>query len=125
MALTVTKQETRAGVFKVHPVGSLDSDTYSILEKSIDTILKHAPTEIVLDMESVHYMSSAGIRIILKAKRDLKNQGGNLLLVNLQPPVQKVLDIINALPSLKVFASIKELDAYLDEMQRKVREMEP
>lgn len=76
MALTVKSQETRAGVFKLCPAGSLDSETYAVLEKSIDMILKHAPTEIVLDMESVHYMSSAGIRIILKAKRDLKSQGG-------------------------------------------------
>jgi hypothetical protein len=32
-----------------------------------------------------------------------------------------VFDILNALPSLKVFASIQELDTYLDAMQKKAR----
>jgi hypothetical protein len=37
--------------------------------------------------------------------------------INLQPQIKKVFDILNALPSLKVFASIQELDGYLDAMQ--------
>ena len=41
--------------------------------------------------------------------------------MNLQPPIQKVFDILKAIPSLKVFASIQELDRYLDLMQKKVR----
>ena len=38
--------------------------------------------------------------------------------VNLQPQVKKIFEIINALPSMDVFASVAELDAYLDAMQR-------
>jgi len=34
--------------------------------------------------------------------------------------VKKVFEIINALPTLNVFSSIKELDRYLDLMQKKV-----
>jgi hypothetical protein len=37
--------------------------------------------------------------------------------INLQPQIKKVFEILNALPSLKVFASIQELDNYLDAMQ--------
>ena len=42
--------------------------------------------------------------------------------MNLQPQIRKVFDIIQALPSLNVFESVEELDQYLAEMQRKVRE---
>jgi hypothetical protein len=38
--------------------------------------------------------------------------------MNLQPQIKKVFEIINALPSLQVFATIEELDNYLTEMQR-------
>jgi hypothetical protein len=40
--------------------------------------------------------------------------------MNLQPQIKKVFDIINALPSMQIFASIEELDEYLDAMQKKV-----
>jgi hypothetical protein len=33
----------------------------------------------------------------------------------------KVFDILKAIPSLKVFASIQELDRYLDVMQKRVQ----
>jgi hypothetical protein len=41
--------------------------------------------------------------------------------MNLQPQIQKVFDILKAIPSLKVFANIQELDEYLDLMQKKVQ----
>jgi hypothetical protein len=33
-----------------------------------------------------------------------------------------VFEIINALPSMRVFKDLKEMDAYLDRMQRKITE---
>jgi len=39
-----------------------------------------------------------------------------------QPQIRKVFDIINALPFLNVFSSIKEIDDYLDKMKRKIKE---
>ncbi|MGD2270109.1 MAG: hypothetical protein PVI06_06895 [Desulfobacterales bacterium] len=39
--------------------------------------------------------------------------------MNLQPQIKKVFDIINALPSMQIFASIEELDEYLDAIQKK------
>ena len=122
MSLTVTAKEQRVGVFVISPVGSIDSDTYSILEDRVDLILESSPSEIVFDMRAVDYISSAGIRVILKAKKALQKNEGNAILVHLQPQVKKVFDIIKALPTMTVFTSIEELDDYLDKMQRKVKE---
>ena len=119
MSLKVTAKEQRVGVFVISPVGSIDSDTYSILEDRVDLILESSPSEIVFDMRSVDYLSSAGIRVILKAKKALKKNAGSVILVHLQPQVKKVFDIIKALPTMTVFTSIEE---YLDKMQRKVKE---
>jgi hypothetical protein len=43
-------------------------------------------------------------------------------LVNAQPQVQKVFDIVRATDLTAVFTSVQELDRYLDAMQRKVVE---
>jgi hypothetical protein len=41
--------------------------------------------------------------------------------MNLQPQIKKVFDILNALPTMQVFASIEEMDRYLDAMQKSTR----
>ena len=42
--------------------------------------------------------------------------------MNPQPSVRKVLDIVKAVPAGGIFKDIAELDAYLDEIQRQVRD---
>jgi len=45
-----------------------------------------------------------------------------LLLINAQPQIKKVFEIINALPSLAIFKDVEELDNYLTSMQQSVIE---
>jgi len=90
MSLSVISKEKRVGVFVVSPVGSIDSDTYTILENYVDNLLKSSPTEVVFDMKSVDYMSSAGVRVVLKTKKALKKMDADLIVINLQPQIRKV-----------------------------------
>jgi anti-anti-sigma factor len=122
MTLTVTSREKTPGVFILSPVGTIDINTYEILEKQADQILQTSPKVIVFDMQRVEYISSAGIRVVLKTKKALKKQEGKLVLVNLQPQIKKVFEIVNALPSQEIFSSIEELDRYLDHIQRSMAE---
>ncbi|MGB9437020.1 MAG: STAS domain-containing protein, partial [Desulfobacterales bacterium] len=79
------------------------------------------PDVIIFDMEFADYISSTGIRVLLKTKKAMKAANGRMVFMNLQPQIQKVFDILKAIPSLKVFASIEELDQYLDLMQKRAR----
>jgi len=120
MSLQVSHKESRPGVFVVSPVGSIDSDTDSILADDFNIIFQGTPSQIILNMDGVKYISSAGVRVILKAKKEIKKLDGTLSFVNLQPQIKKVFEILNALGSFKVFASDKEMDTYLDAMQKKI-----
>ena len=102
----------------VSPIGSINASTYNILEVKVDKILKTPPDVIIFDMEFVDYISSAGIRVLLKTKKALKETNGKMVFMKLQPQIQKVFDILKAIPTLKVFANIRELDQYLDLMQK-------
>lgn len=121
MTLKVDVQQKAGRAYVVYPSGSLDSSTYNILEQEIDALLKKTPAMVVLDMEHLEYLSSAGVRVIFKTQKILKEGGGKLVFMNLQPQIRKVFDIINALPSLQVFGSVAELDEYLDVMQKKAK----
>jgi anti-anti-sigma factor len=120
MSLKIKSVERRVGVFLVSPVGRIDSETAPQFEKQVDFLLDASPTEIVFDMKGVDYLSSAGVRVFFKAHKGLRPREGRLGMLNIQPTVKKVLEIINALPQESIFLNIEELDAYLDKMQREV-----
>ena len=77
---------------------------------------------LVLDLAQLDYMSSMGLRVLMKTTKALAAHGGKCLLTRLQPPIRAVIDIANALPPQNIFASVEEADQYLDLMQRRVRE---
>jgi anti-anti-sigma factor len=103
-------------------VGRLDSTTAPELEAALDRVLKQAPPRLVFDLSRLEYLSSAGIRCFVRARKALEPGGGKVAIVNPQPAVRKVLEIVKAVPAGGIFKDVAELDAYLDEMQRQVRE---
>ena len=68
-------------------------------------------------MQNVNYINSRGLRVILKVQRAMKLRGGRVVLINPQPHIKEVFDIINALPAQRIFTNRHELDNYLDAMQ--------
>src|SRR5210317_2370258 len=109
MPLKVKSTSRGAGVFIVSPIGSIDGHTHSVLEEKVNEILISPPDVIIFDMEFADYISSTGIRVLLKTKKAMKAANGRMVFMNLQPQIQKVFDILKAIPSLKVFANIEEL----------------
>lgn len=122
MSLKVNSKEKQPGAFVISCDGSLDSNTYSSLENRVALIFEGTPKLIVFDMENLNYISSMGVRVILQTQKKMKSLGGSSRLMNLKPQVEKVFEIINALPSDQVFSSEQEMDAYLDKIQKRVTE---
>jgi anti-sigma B factor antagonist len=128
MSLKVTSREKTTpdgkgtGLYVVSAEGSLDTITYPILEEEVDRILDASPNWMVFDLEKLDYISSMGIRVIAKAKKFFKKNEGSVVLLNPQPQIRKVFEIVKALPSEQIFESIEELDRYLDNIQNKALE---
>ena len=76
----------------------------------------------MFDMSQVSYISSAGVGVFLKAENIMKQRGGILAMSNLQPQVKKVFDVLKVIPHEQMFKSIRELDNYLDAIQRKEKQ---
>ncbi len=121
MALKVNTAVRRPGIFTVAPIGSIDAAGYATFQEKVTSVLNQSPDVVIFDMEYADYINSMGIRVLVKTKKAMKKSGGKIMFINLQPQIKKVFEILNALPSLKVFASIQELDDYLDAMQAKSR----
>ena len=102
--------------------GRLDSASYKQLDDALEPLLHAAKPAMVLVMDLAHldYISSAGIRSVFKARKALAARAGKVLVVNPQAQIQKVFDVVKAVPMNEIFSSTAEADAYLDAMQRKV-----
>jgi anti-anti-sigma factor len=120
MTLNITSEQKAQGVYIMTVAGVLDSNTYQSFETEVDSLLVPATELIVFDLGGLTYLSSAGVRVFLKARKALKNNGGQVKFMNLQPQIKRVFEIINAIPSMQIFASMEELDRYLDDQMKKV-----
>jgi len=101
-------------------VGRLDTETAPSLDAEVEHVLATQVKVIVFDLSGVNYISSAGLGALFRAQKAMKARSGEALLVNPQPQVQKVFDIVKAVDVKAVFRDLAELDEYLDEMQRRV-----
>ncbi|MFH1039100.1 MAG: STAS domain-containing protein [PVC group bacterium] len=124
MTLQVSVTEKDPGVFVVSPIGSIDTSTAPILGKEVADLLARSPRLIIFDMAGVEYISSMGVREVIKTKKGLAGRGGRFAMINVTPSIQRVFEIINALPPQEIFESIVELDDYLAAMQKKVHQGE-
>lgn len=71
--------------------GRLDTVTAPQLEAQLETVLPEA-TALVLDMEKLEYISSAGLRVILKAHKAMSAKG-TMTLLHVDESIREVFDI--------------------------------
>ncbi len=111
-----------AGAVTVQLTGSLDTATAPDLERQLAPVLAGPVKDIVFNLAHLKFISSAGLRVFSLARKTLKERGGQASFVHLQPQIQEVFDIMQALPGVKVFQDVAELDRYLAVRQRKHQE---
>ena len=124
MSLNITITPESDNGKRISIAGSLDSNTAPQLQQSIDAEIDESVDLTVIDFKDLDFLSSAGLRVIFKTKKIMDNSGGRFLLVNLQPQIKKVFEIIKALDGMHVFKDQDEMDDYLAAMQNKVKEGE-
>lgn len=118
MSMTVVMDQSSGPVRRLKIGGRLDTHTYQALDEQLDLVFSDNTLQtLIFDLELLDYISSAGIRSIFHARKVLGARGGRVLLVNAKAQIQKVLDVVKAVPVSDIFRSTDELDAYLDRIQ--------
>ena len=105
MGLLVAKKDE---VVIVIPDDQLDTNTSPEAEKMLVAQLDAGETRIVIDFSKTDYMTSAGLRVILKTASLLQEKGGGFALCNGNEQIVEVLEISGFLEIVKHFSSMKE-----------------
>lgn len=78
------------GTLKIYLSGRVDSINAAAVEKEIDDIKAANPADkIVLDLDELEYISSAGLRIVLRLKKSVSD----LSLINVNSEVYEIFDM--------------------------------
>jgi anti-sigma B factor antagonist len=85
---------------KIIITGRLDTQTAPELEKEIDAVIDDLK-ELVFDMTGLEYISSAGLRVILKAQK-IMNTKGSMKLIGVNDSIMEVFDITGFLDILTI-----------------------
>lgn len=124
MTLELRPERSSPSRLVLHLQGRLDANTYLEFDGTAQPLLADLPrgATVVLDLSGLDYISSAGLRSVARVRKATRALGGHTLLLDPQPQVRKVFDIVKAVPVSEVFTGTAELDAYLDRIQRQVAE---
>ena len=80
--------------------GRLDTQTAPELEAELDAVLSGLK-ELTFDMTNLEYVSSAGLRVILKAQKAMNAQG-SMKLTGVNDSIMEVFDITGFLDILTI-----------------------
>ena len=80
--------------------GRLDTQTAPELEKEVDSVVANI-NELTFDMKGLEYVSSAGLRVILKAQK-IMNAQGSMKLTGVNDSIMEVFDITGFLDILTI-----------------------
>jgi anti-sigma B factor antagonist len=114
-----------AGSVIIKLEGSLDTSTAPDLERHLAPVLAEPIKDIIFDLANLKFISSAGLRVFATTRKTLKERGGQVSFIHLQPQIKEVFEIIKALPNVAIFKDIDEMDQYLAKRQRSYTENQP
>jgi len=86
-------QKEENGVVFLTFKGRLDGASAPEAEQIIDTILKDQKNRLLFDFEFLEYLSSAGLRVVLGAAKEMKRRSGKFVLCALNAYVKEVFDV--------------------------------
>ena len=91
--------------------GRVDSDTAPELDAALTKLLNDKKNKIVLNLQGVDYLSSAGLRAMVKALKDAQNSGGDVRLASVSEPIDVILRTVGMMQMFKMYSTSQEAAA--------------
>jgi anti-anti-sigma factor len=92
--MKIVRQE-KDGVICLQIEGRLDAESAQEAETTVRDVLKQGSRRMLFDLSQMEYISSAGLRVILMAVKELRNKQGKVVLCGLTPYVKEIFDVSN------------------------------
>ncbi len=101
-------EKTQDGILILGLNGRLDATTANDFEQQLMARIADGSVKLVLDLENMDYISSAGLRVLLKAVKELKAKSGTLYLCHVKDYVREVFDLSGFVTFLPIYETLEE-----------------
>jgi anti-sigma B factor antagonist len=102
----IVEQQDRVTI--IRPTGFVDHVTAPVLAEALTAQLRAGNLFLVVDLDRLEYMSSAGLRVLLAALKDARQRGGDLRLANARAEVRQVLQMSGFTNVIPIHATLAE-----------------
>ncbi|HWQ66091.1 MAG TPA: STAS domain-containing protein [Methanospirillum sp.] len=102
-------------VFVFHPFGRVDAGYSVDLDENLTEGIGQGMRKIVLDLGDIPYISSSGLRALIKAAKSLKVLGGKMVFCNICPQVRDVLSMSGLLRIFSEYSTSTEAIAAFEQ----------
>ncbi|KAA0259149.1 MAG: anti-sigma factor antagonist [Chloroflexi bacterium] len=107
METLTVKTEMKGNVAVVTVSGRIDSESAPALDAEL-TKITGGTSKLVVDFKGVEYMSSAGLRAVIKASQAAERSGGSIKLASVPEEITSVVYTVGLNQKLGSFASVEE-----------------
>jgi anti-sigma B factor antagonist len=105
--LSIETDNTQSvSVMKV--TGRVDSETAPELDNALSKLLNENKNKIVLNLQGVDYLSSAGLRAMVKALKGAQKSGGDVHLASVSEPIEGILRTVGMMQMFKMYSTNEE-----------------
>jgi anti-anti-sigma factor len=91
--LTMIKRIPRPSLHIVPLAGRIDAATAPLVNRAVREVMAQGARQIIVELRDVTFLSSSGLRTLLLLARELRREGGDLILCSLQPQVAEVFHL--------------------------------
>src|SRR6185436_8042657 len=88
--------------------GSMDAHTFPIFQQSMMELADGGTLFLVVDLRGMTYIASVGINFLINLRVQRRKAGGEVILVDPQPNVLKILKMLGLLEVLVVAPTVEE-----------------
>lgn len=92
--LTIRKRQLDGGIMLVDASGFLDAHTFEEMENYIEDLFRQQIYKIIVRLQTVDYISSAGAGVFIGAVGTATQNGGNIVLLSPSANVKEVFDLL-------------------------------
>ncbi len=105
MAISITQHQ---GITIVVNQGRLDTNSSPAAEEAINAAIDAGANQLIVDFSQTDYISSAGLRVLLKTVKTLKPKNGALVLCSANEQIHEVLEISGFLGMMQAYENLDE-----------------
>ncbi|MBO4904929.1 MAG: anti-sigma factor antagonist [Lachnospiraceae bacterium] len=107
------KTNIESDILTVYLEGRIDSNNAEDMEKELTGCVESHNTGIVLDAEGLTYISSAGLRVLMKIQKSRKDK---LMVINASPVIYDIFETTGFTEIMKVHKTIREIKLSSEEV---------